>query len=169
MKSHCVNGHPLIPNNVVYVNGGRDKPHKRKCRICLNERKRKYRAGNTEKTRSNGKKYAAQYFSKNKNIVVDAKRTYRHKIRQIVLDHYGRKCACCGETIEEFLCVDHINNDGNKHRKSFKTYGGASINAWLIKNDFPTDFQILCFNCNSAKHIYGLCPHTDGFNLKFHL
>ena len=30
---------------------------------------------------------------------------------------------------------------------------------WIIKNNFPKGFQILCHNCNSAKAVYGKCPH----------
>jgi hypothetical protein len=29
---------------------------------------------------------------------------------------------------------------------------------WLITNNFPDDFQILCHNCNYAKS-HGGCPH----------
>src|ERR1700690_1237472 len=29
----------------------------------------------------------------------------------------GYVCACCGEMEKAFLTLDHLNNDGNKHRK----------------------------------------------------
>ena len=29
---------------------------------------------------------------------------------------------------------------------------------WLIKNDFPPGYQVLCFNCNYAKTAFGKCP-----------
>lgn len=67
-------------------------------------------------------------------------------------------CACCGEIILEFLEVDHINNDGNKHRREI---GNQKIYDWLIKNKFPTGFQILCANCNKGKSLNdGICPHV---------
>jgi hypothetical protein len=76
--------------------------------------------------------------------------------RRQVLDHYGTMCACCGEKQAQFLCIDHVNNDGNVHRKTLQT---NNIYRWLLRNDFPVGFQVLCFNCNMAKAIYGKCPH----------
>jgi len=76
--------------------------------------------------------------------------------RLLVLKHYGMKCQCCGETQIEFLAIDHINNDGNIHRKQIKT----NIFDWLIKNNFPDGFQVLCHNCNLSKSFYGYCPHN---------
>lgn len=83
------------------------------------------------------------------------------KLKNIILDHYGHKCACCPETIYEFLTVDHINNDGAKHRKSLGNIGksGRLFYKWIIDNNFPKDLQIMCWNCNWAKWRYGKCPH----------
>lgn len=79
------------------------------------------------------------------------------RLRAIVLTHYGFMCQCCGEAREQFLAVDHINNDGNSHRKALRK---TSINPWLVRNNFPPGFQLLCHNCNMAKALYGECPHT---------
>jgi hypothetical protein len=80
--------------------------------------------------------------------------------KEIVLNHYGGRCVCCDETEPKFLTVDHINGDGKEHRKQLPGSGGGAImHNWLIKNDFPDGFQILCWNCNMAKGIYGECPH----------
>lgn len=84
-------------------------------------------------------------------------RNHFKKNRLKVLNHYGAKCACCGETQMEFLAVDHKNNDGNKHRKEI---GYVNIYAWIIRNKYPTTFQILCHNCNLARSFYGECPHN---------
>lgn len=75
--------------------------------------------------------------------------------RQLVLEHYGSTCSCCGEIRKEFLAVDHINGGGNKHKKTI----GGRIYTWLIKNQFPEGFRILCHNCNQALGAYGYCPH----------
>ena len=74
------------------------------------------------------------------------------------LIHYGGdppKCACCGEMEAQFLAVDHLNGGGSKHRKTIK----GTLHRWLIRNGFPSGFQILCHNCNLAKSHYGKCPH----------
>ena len=86
------------------------------------------------------------------------------QIRQEVLDHYGNKCACCGETMPEFLSIDHIHGGGNGHRKSLEENGmkkhhGTGFYKWLIDNNYPDGFQLLCHNCNFAKGHYGKCPH----------
>ena len=74
-------------------------------------------------------------------------------------------CACCGETALDFLTIDHINNNGNKHRKDLfgkKAVAGDMFYNWLIKNNYPSGYQVLCFNCNIGKSIHGgLCPHKE--------
>jgi len=81
---------------------------------------------------------------------------YTLKIRDIVLNHYGNKCICCGEGRREFLTIDHINNDGNIQRKKI---GNSRFYTWIIQHNFPKDLQILCCNCNFTKAFYGCCPH----------
>jgi hypothetical protein len=83
---------------------------------------------------------------------------YRRKRKKLVLEHYGNKCSCCGETRWEFLCVDHINGGGRKHRESLGG-GGARLYDWLIRHKFPKEFRLLCSNCNEALGHYGYCPH----------
>lgn len=88
---------------------------------------------------------------------------YRNKTKQKVFDAYGgAKCACCGEDMLAFLTLDHINNDGNKHRKEInRTY----IYNWVVKNNFPPLFQVLCYNCNQGKRMNGgICPHKKREN-----
>lgn len=82
----------------------------------------------------------------------------REERRMIVLLHYGGKCACCGEAENKFLSIDHVKGGGTKHRKEIGKYG-SGFYAWIIKNNFPDGFQVLCHNCNLAKGYYGICPH----------
>ena len=105
------------------------------------------------------KKERARYHSKSKEWKRKKVRTnkeYRRRVRIEVLEHYGGECACCGEKHIEFLCFDHINNDGAKHRKHMSD---RSITPWLKRNGYPKGFQVLCHNCNIAKGVYGKCPH----------
>lgn len=88
-------------------------------------------------------------------------RTRNAKIRRrrkdrIFAAYGGYRCRCCGETRREFLQIDHINNDGYEHRKRI---GKAGLYAWLLAQNFPPGFQVLCSNCNFAKGHFGQCPH----------
>ena len=56
-----------------------------------------------------------------------------------------------------FLTVDHI--DGEKHGSGNQR--GAALCAWLIRNDFPPGFRILCVSCNGSLGFRGYCPHGD--------
>jgi hypothetical protein len=72
------------------------------------------------------------------------------------------KCQCCGENIYGFLSIDHMNNDGGKHRREMISEGtDSSIYSWLVSHDFPEGFQVLCFNCNLGReHTEDkICPH----------
>jgi len=95
----------------------------------------------------------------------------RRDNRIVVLKHYSNStiphCICCRESILEFLVLDHINNGGNEHRKTMfgkkggKHYSGNATVEWIIRNNFPPLFQVLCHNCNMAKGFYGECPHKS--------
>lgn len=85
-------------------------------------------------------------------------RAQMKRLREMTFNAYGgQKCACCGESQEGFLCVDHVNDDGASHRK--QVGHGMKFYLWLKRNGFPTGFQILCVNCNFAKGHFGGCPH----------
>ncbi len=79
--------------------------------------------------------------------------------KKSVIDYYGGKCSCCGETEFSFLCIDHVDNDGAQHRKTYPR-GGSSGYRRIIRNNFPVGFQVLCCNCNWGKRVNGgVCPH----------
>lgn len=86
----------------------------------------------------------------------------KHKID--VFQHYGGcKCRCCGESRLNFLTLDHVNNDGADHRRRLYGSGSASVGVRfyreLKKAGLPPGFQVLCFNCNITKGLFGECPH----------
>lgn len=84
---------------------------------------------------------------------------YREKRKRMAFEHYGAKCVCCGEAEYVFLTFDHINGGGSEERRNNRkepfTYER------VIKENFPDRFQVLCFNCNWAKHKCGVCPHQE--------
>jgi hypothetical protein len=96
-------------------------------------------------------KYRRDYIRKEMNAHPEYGRRRIKKRKLKILTHYSEnppKCACCGEIIIEFLCIDHINGGGNKHIKEI-THN--NFYGWLIRNEFPEGFQVLCYNCNKAK------------------
>ncbi len=90
---------------------------------------------------------------------------YRIKKRRIVLTHYSNgipKCMCCGETLLDFLTLDHPNGGGNIERKQNKIQVGYSFYLWIIKNRFPKGYSVLCYNCNIGRNnSSGICPHKQ--------
>lgn len=108
------------------------------CKLCVRKRSKEYRALNK-----------ARLSERQKELALQLKRT--------VFQAYGGPiCSCCGEKEFFFLSMDHIEGGGNKHRKSI---GRARIYRWLKAQNYPSGFQVLCFNCNLAKGFYGHCPH----------
>ena len=85
----------------------------------------------------------------------------RDAIRLGVLQHYSGgtpHCACCGEKHMEFLCIDHIDGGGGKHRKELRG-GSVLFYEWLRKQGYPSGYRVLCHNCNMSLGFYGYCPH----------
>ena len=86
------------------------------------------------------------------------------------------RCACCKHYFEpHFLTVDHkfgrkkiprtkfLGDKKLKEIKYSEKRTGRSLRSWLEKwkgkRVIYQHFQVLCFNCNSAKFLYKTCPH----------
>ena len=118
---------------------------------------KQYRAKNKERINAYKREwYACNETSRDKHNARQRARAAQLKLE--VLTHYSQgqiKCNCCGEQCFEFLTIDHM------HGREIKTDTGNRVYLRLKKEGFPKGYQILCFNCNIAKGIYGFCPHTD--------
>lgn len=121
-----------------------------------NEYIKQYRIKNREKIREQERRRYAGYSKEWLAKVVLKNKNRRIRLRLEAIKRYGGVCTCCGEKQIEFLCIDHVEGGGNKHRKTMTT---KSIGEWLYANNYPKGFQVLCFNCNSAKSAYKKCPH----------
>lgn len=150
-----------------------------RCPACRSDeyQRRMARPGNREKVRQQSRESAARnperikqymkdrYYADHESTKVKqaAYMRERHqKNRAEVLDAYGGKCACCGESEPAFLCMDHIDGGGNAHRKEQtgnRRGSATTIYYWLKRNGYPEGFQILCANCNMAKERPQGCPH----------
>lgn len=141
----CIKCEQESPESNFYKDKNRPNGRYPECKPCVLERR-------------------AAFFKRDSDRLKQNMRNYTARIRKRVLDHYGHKCACCGESTYEFLAIDHVNNDGFAHRREIfggnQGKGSKSMCVWLIKNNFPPGFQILCHNCNNAKGFYGECPHV---------
>ena len=101
------------------------------------------------------------YRRKHKDEINSKQKIYTRSRRLKVLEYYGGTpptCACCGESHIEFLSIDHINGGGHQHRLSLGSSGRAIYN-YLIKENFPLGYRVLCTNCNASLGRYGYCPH----------
>lgn len=136
------------------------KECQRKYKLEYNARKQLWRKTHPEEDKARRVKEREQLYSDTGRLEKrrDAGKRKRRMFREFALRMYGdHQCACCKEHRYEFLAIDHMNNDGGKHRKSMKGYSSKFIK-WLI-DDYREGFQVLCHNCNCARGFYGYCPH----------
>ena len=136
----------------LYKNG-----KNKRCKECERKRCSVFYHNNLDKNR----KRSLEYHWEHREHCLANNRKREEKIRNLIFNHYGRKCECCGETIEQFLSIDHINGGGSRHRRELGS-GGRGLYAWIIKNNFPPLFRVLCMNCNfarSKRNNNGICPH----------
>lgn len=194
IQSLCSRGVTSRGSRAISVDNMRTEEQKRKNAEYM----RRYRQGDREETRARNRKWRLEHPEQWQQIQKTSNKKYREKnrerlnennrksyhanlekqrergrdkakrIRLAVLTHYGLSCACCGESTYQFLTIDHINGGGGKHRRSIGSMGGWTFYRWLIKNEFPKEFQTLCFNCNISKGLYGHCPHQLNTQLQNH-
>jgi len=167
-----------MPNKVPY--SLRTEAQKEACR----EATRRWRAAHPDKMRAYNAKtqkrrnekyrtdeaYREACKARSRATMPSVQRERRAKLKAEVFDHYGRICACCGETEEKFLTIGHVNQDGAKHRQKInggergsRRAGGMTAAVYLdiIRRGFPADFRVECYNCNcGAFRNGGVCPHV---------
>lgn len=115
---------------------------------------------------------------------------YRDYFRAWVLDKYGGKCVCCGESTAQFLTLDHVRDDGQREgiggatgRKAaaaLQEIGASALlrlagwhhyrklhEIYTKYGTLPNDLQLLCWNCQWGKRLGGgFCPHNPGRDLR---
>lgn len=127
------------------------------CKSCVAANMRAYRktpsgaiALRKQNNSANHLRACREWCRKNKNKIS----MYRIRARLEIIKRYGGKCAMCGIDDPDVLAIDHIENNGNQHRRDIKAAGNStSFYRWIVRNNYPPMFQILCMNCNWKKHI----------------
>lgn len=130
------------------------------CKSCIGISVKNWRSNNKDKVSQYMKEYNKSYKKKYHSNHVGEEKAYKvvyHKIhngnlKQTILSRYGGQCAICGVTDPAFLNIDHIDGRGGEHRRSIGV-SGAAFYEWLINNDFPPGFQVLCWNHNWLKYL----------------
>lgn len=147
----CINCGNLSEKKRVYC---------KKCLMKSAKKNKKYRDDFREKgmcTKCGGNLAATN--RKRCQSCLDRIKEKRQQDKNEVFNYYGKICICCGESHMSFLILDHINNDGAKHRREIRCPSGSPFYAWIIRKNFPKGFQTLCYNCNASKQILGACEH----------
>lgn len=106
----------------------------------------RYYKKHSEKFIEAGKRYR----ERNRELVNQRARDKAQSIKLQVLQHYGLRCNNCGIDNPILLTIDHIMGDGAAHRRR-DGWKGFKIYKYLLDNDFPEGFQVLCWNCNYLK------------------
>jgi hypothetical protein len=132
----------------------------------VKESQKKYYHNNKETRKQNSKKWEVEnrerYLKRAKTYNIthkEDKQLWHQQRRLSILTHYSLKiskskipiCANCESNDIDFLHIDHIigrkNTDEPKHLR-----GGSGLIGYLIKNNYPKNYQVLCGNCNWLKH-----------------
>lgn len=144
----------------------------RECKSCQKKRLYAWREQNPEAVRRIQKRYnynnrekrnayQRKYYQQNSERLKANQRSYYRDLKDAAYERYGGyRCACCGETEPQFLCLDHIKGGGTKHLKSI---GGADrLLLWLRDQNYPEGLlQVLCHNCNASRRFNdGVCIHV---------
>ena len=129
---------------------------------------------NKEKLRQQGKEYYSKnkeridarnkkYYASHRNECCERGKIYavqkRKELQNEVFRIYGHMCACCGESNQIFLTLDHINGNGTRERTESPGFGMLKK---AIREADKTKYQILCYNCNCGRwRNKGICPHKS--------
>lgn len=130
----------------------------------VNARRNEKRRLNPHKARSDARAYRLRRLKENPDDFRSKQRAVgqrtNNKLRRETFEHYGGRCACCGEAEKVFLVIDHIDGNGGKERKLLPAWCRRGVNFYrlLRRRGFPKGYRVLCHNCNQAVAI-GKCPH----------
>lgn len=89
-------------------------------------------------------------------------RKFAQELKNAAFVAYGSVCACCDESEQRFLQIDHVGGWGHTHVDSRGIrYSGVGLYRWLKKHNYPPGFRPLCGSCHNAVSHFGYCPHPN--------
>jgi len=136
--------------------------HTSRCKSCdAKYRASRYNYRSKDRLRKNVERYRKSHSSEisdrkkqkrllDGDIVRAQEKERRRCIRKKALDLLGGQCIECQDRDIDYLCIDHVNNDGNVERKTVKE--SQKVYSRIL-NGTVDEYQILCANHNREKHL----------------
>lgn len=134
-------------------------------RMKIKEQCKNYFRKNKETIRIYKRGWCAKNKKRNREYHKEYCENLRFSILAVLSDGQP-KCSCCSENKVEFLTIDHIDRKGIKYGKNKDLKTIQQFFLWLIHNNFPEGYRVLCYNCNCSLGHYGYCPHNFTFKIE---
>jgi hypothetical protein len=156
------------------------------CKVCKKRLDKEYRERHKDKIRLTKQEYYLEnrehtiartsLYAKQNRVKHNAWGTKaKDKLKLEVFSVYScgnPKCKNCNEIEIGVLTIDHINGEGADHingegadhrRELFgdNKGGGYKMYQWLKKNNYPSGFQVLCYNCQFRKRLIEMKSETQ--------
>ena len=132
---HCHKCDRTLPKTEFYSNKRKPDGLGTACKVCAKQQGREHRNRHPERV------YLRELAAKNE---------LKHEVFSQYCDE-GVKCKRCGFSDLRALTIDHIDGNGNQHRKSIGRNSGCTFYRWLKQQAYPEGFQVLCMNCQFIK------------------
>jgi hypothetical protein len=105
------------------------------------------------------KEYIRDWQKRNRARLAAKSKLQRQDLRLAALRYYGGeppRCFCCTTPHVDHLTVAAMDGD-----ILFGTTGqtGTSLYRKLARENYPTGYRVLCWNCLMARSLYHACPH----------
>lgn len=84
----------------------------------------------------------------NPELFREQSRESKKKLRESLFKLYGHTCCVCGFNDKRALTLDHKLNNGSAERKEL---GERGVYYRARDNYLPSEYQILCMNCQFIK------------------
>ena len=112
-----------------------------------------------EERRENKRLLQARWRKRNQADIVSRSAAIRLRTKETVIRHYSNGTMACSNPYDIHgtvpFCdiransIDQIDNNHHIHRDEVGS--GTHFYLWLIKNNFPDGYQVLCMNCQTIK------------------